>query len=109
MAVLALLGVSCSQEDGLTISPSSVTVKINTPTTFDITYGIQGDKIQPTDIDKVQLATSNGETVAAWDGYNKVEGYKVGDWRVGVVVCNTLHDPDSGIKYSAWLTIHVTE
>ena len=110
LAAVALFAGCSKQTPGLTFYPSAITVKAGESVTTSISYGSVGEGINLSDIKKVAVWSDNDNNViCTWDGYQTVKGVNPGVGRIGVVIFNDPNDSNSGIKYSAYCTVTVTQ
>ena len=108
-ALAALFAGCTKQTSSLTFSPSDITIKAGTTAEFQITYGTKGEDIDLNDIKKVAEWYVDDVLICTWNGYQKVSGCNPGEGKIGIVVYNDPNDRTSGIKYSAYCAVHVTE
>ena len=114
--ILALLSAVClfagciKQTPGLTFSPSEIYIKAGCTECYPITYGFEGEGISFNDIKRVgEWYDADDRLICSWDGTQYVTGYNAGDGKIGVVIFNDPQDMESGIKYSAYCIVHVSE
>lgn len=103
LAAISLMMVSCTQEPGLTLTPSQVTIKVGE--TFSLHPGTVGEGIDITSI-KPMMEEND---IVDYDRFYRVTGLKPGKAQVGICVLNDPDDPSKGLKYAAYSTITVVE
>lgn len=105
LAITGLLGVSsCTQQPGLTLTPSEVTIKVGEK--VQLQPGAVGEGI---DIMKVVRIEPEDE-IAYFDNYYNVVGLKEGTTRVGIGIPEDRDgDGKTTLEYEAYTVVHVVE
>lgn len=104
VCAMALCATSCfKQEPGLTMTPTSVTVKVGE--SVQLHPGTVGEGISFSDI--IRINPDDG--ICYFDNLYKVTGYSAGTTRVGIGILNVKDDLSKGFKYTAYTEVKVVE
>lgn len=104
VSVMSLCLTSCfKQGTALTISPTSVTLKVGE--SVQLHPGMEGDGIQFSDIVRINPA----DGVCFLDSSYILRGLTPGNSRVGVGVLNDKNDLSKGYRYKAYTDVRVIE